>query len=182
MAHLIELDGKRPQVAPDAYLAPTAVLIGDVVIEAGASVWFGAVLRADFNRIVIGAGSNVQDNAVLHTSTRHPTVVGANVTIGHAVLLEGCSIADGALVGMGAIVLRGARVGARALVAAGSVVREGDEIPPDMLAAGVPAAVKRTLSGAAKDHADRAAAEYQALRLRYLHAARHGWPPNDDGG
>src|SRR2546423_7887098 len=151
MAHLIELDGKRPQVAPDAYLAPTAVLIGDVVIEAGASVWFGAVLRADFDRIVIGAGSNVQDNAVLHTATRFPTVVGANVTIGHAVLLEGCSIADGALVGMGAIVLRRARVGARALVAAGSVVREGDEIPPDTLAAGGPAAGQRTLLGGATE-------------------------------
>jgi carbonic anhydrase/acetyltransferase-like protein (isoleucine patch superfamily) len=172
MAHLISFGGKRPRVAPDAYIAPTAVLIGDVVIETGASVWFGAVLRGDFDRIVLGAGSNIQDNAVLHTSEGRPTLVGPGVTVGHAALLEGCVIEEGALIGMGGIVLSGARVGRRALVAAGSVVREGQVIPPDVLAAGVPATVKSALSDHAREHAASAAHEYQLLRLRYMAEAR----------
>jgi carbonic anhydrase/acetyltransferase-like protein (isoleucine patch superfamily) len=162
------LNGKAPQVADDAFVAPTAALIGDVVIEPGASVWFGAVLRGDFDRIVIGAGSCVQDNAVLHTAEGLPTVVGANVTVGHAAMLEGCVVEDGALISMGAIVLQRARVGAGALVAAGSVVREGQEIPAGMLAAGVPAVVKKAVDGSSRRWLETAAADYRALRRRYL--------------
>ena len=110
--------GMEPQVASDAFVAPTATLIGDVVLEAESSVWFGAVLRADFGRIVVGEGSCVQDNAVIHAAEELPTVLGANVAVGHAAMLEGCVVEDGALIGMGAIVLQGARVGAGALVAA----------------------------------------------------------------
>ncbi|MCA1719017.1 MAG: gamma carbonic anhydrase family protein, partial [Actinobacteria bacterium] len=105
MAHLLAFDGKEPQVAPDAFIAPTAVLIGDVVVEEGASVWFGAVLRGDFDRIVVGAGSSVQDNCVVHTNEDLPTIIDQNVTVGHLSLLEGCVIEDGAIVGMGSIVL-----------------------------------------------------------------------------
>src|SRR6202012_4054837 len=113
MATMIELDGIAPRVADDAYLAPTAVLIGDVEIASGASVWFGAVLRGDNAPIRIGAGSNVQDNSVIHVADALPTIVGADVTLGHMAMLEGCTIGDGALIGMGAIVLQRASVGER---------------------------------------------------------------------
>ena len=155
-------------MADDAFVAPTAVLIGDVVVEEGASVWFGAVLRGDFNRIVVGAGSTVQDNSVLHTAEDAPTIIGSNVTVGHLSMLEGCTVEDGALIGMGSIVLNRARVGRRAMLAAGTVVREGGEIPPEVLAAGVPAQVKKELGGSSSEWVEMAAREYQALRLKYM--------------
>src|ERR687885_1192848 len=168
VAHFLSFDSKEPQVAPDAFVAPTAVLIGDVVVEEGASVWFGAVLRADFDRIVVGAGSSVQDNCVVHTNEDLPTLIGQNVTVGHLSLLEGCEIEDGALIGMGSIVLNRARVGRRAMLAAGSVVREDQEIPPEVLAAGVPATVKKDLGGSSSEWVEMAAREYQSLRLKYM--------------
>lgn len=168
MAHILAFGGKEPRVASDAFVAPTAVLIGDVVVEEGASIWFGAVLRGDFNRIVVGAGSTVQDNSVLHTAEGYPTVIGSNVTIGHLSMLEGCTVEDGALIGMGSIVLNGARVGRRAMLAAGSVVKEGGGIPAEVLAAGVPAEVKKELGGSSSEWVEMAAREYQALRLKYM--------------
>ena len=170
MATVIELEDKRPQVADDAFVAPTAVLIGDVTVRAGASIWFGAVLRADNSAIVIGPGSNVQDNCVVHCAENLPTIVGENVTIGHMAMLEGCQIGDGALVGMGAIVLQRAKVGPRALIAAGAVVAEGMEIPGGVLAAGIPARVKKELAGSSQRWVETAALEYQSKRLRYLRA------------
>src|SRR4030088_21150 len=140
-----ELDGKRPQVHPDAYIAPTAVLIGDVVIEAAASVWFGAVLRGDEAQIKVGEGSNVQDNAVIHCSTNLPTIIERNVTVGHSALLEGCVVEDGSLGGRGGIMLQRSRLGAGSMLAAGSVLGEGKEIPRGVLEAGVPAIVKKSL-------------------------------------
>jgi carbonic anhydrase/acetyltransferase-like protein (isoleucine patch superfamily) len=168
MATVIELDGFTPQVADDAYIAPTAVLIGQVVVEPAASVWFGAVLRGDNSEIRVGAGSCVQDNCVIHCAENLPTVIGANVTVGHMAMLEGCVIEDGALIGMGAIVLQRARVGARALVAAGAVVGEGVEIPGGVLAAGIPATVKKELAGSSQRWVETAALEYQSKRLRYM--------------
>jgi len=168
MATVIELDGRTPRIADDAFVAPTAVLIGDVTVGAGASIWFGAVLRGDNSAIVIGEGSNVQDNCVIHCADELPTVVGTNVTIGHMAMLEGCEIGDGALVGMGAIVLQRAKVGARSLIAAGAVVGEGMEIPGGVLAAGVPARVKKELEGSSQRWVETAALEYQSKRLRYL--------------
>jgi carbonic anhydrase/acetyltransferase-like protein (isoleucine patch superfamily) len=165
---LYALGGEEPQVADDAFVAPTAALIGAVHVASQASVWFGAVLRADFDRIEIGEGSCVQDNAVLHVAEGLPTIVGKNVTVGHAAMLEGCVIEDGALISMGAIVLQRARVGAGALVAAGSVVREGQEIPPGVVAAGVPAVVKKSVDGSSQRWLEIAAADYRALRQRYL--------------
>jgi carbonic anhydrase/acetyltransferase-like protein (isoleucine patch superfamily) len=161
-------EGKEPNIAADAFVAPTATLIGDVVLGSEASVWFGAVLRGDFDRILIGAGSCVQDNAVVHAAEGLPTIVGANVTVGHAAILEGCVVEDGALIAMGAIVLQRARVGAGALVAAGSVVREGQEIPAGVVAAGVPALVKKEVDGSSRRWIETAAAEYRQLRQRYL--------------
>ncbi len=168
MATVIELDGVRPQVAADAYIAPTAVLIGDVVVESAASVWFGAVLRGDNSRITVGAGSCVQDNCVIHCARDMPTTIGPNVTVGHMAMLEGCDIEEGALIGMGAIVLQRARVGAGALIAAGAVVGEGVEIPAGVLAAGIPAQVKKELSGSSQHWVQIAAIEYQSQRLRYM--------------
>jgi carbonic anhydrase/acetyltransferase-like protein (isoleucine patch superfamily) len=161
-------EGKEPRVAEDAFVAPSATLIGDVVLEAESSVWFGAVLRGDFDRIVLGAGSCVQDNAVVHAAEGLPTIIGASVTVGHAAMLEGCVVEDGALIAMGAIVLQGARVGTGALVAAGSVVREGQEIPAGVVAAGVPAEVKKDVDGSSRRWVATAAAEYRELRRRYL--------------
>jgi carbonic anhydrase/acetyltransferase-like protein (isoleucine patch superfamily) len=165
---LYAFEGKEPQVAADAFVAPTAALIGDVVLGPATSVWFGAVLRADFDRILVGEGSCIQDNVVVHTAEGLPTIVGANVTVGHAAMLEGCVIEDGALIAMGAIVLQGARVGAGALVAAGSVVREGQEIPAGVVAAGVPAVVKKDVDGSSRRWVETAAADYRELRRRYL--------------
>ena len=161
-------DGKHPRVADDAFVAPSADLVGDVIVEARASVWFGAELRGDFSSIVIGAGSSVQDNAVVHCAAGLPTVVGRNVTIGHGALLEGCTIEDGAVIGMGAIVLQRARVGSGSMVAAGAVVREGQEIPPGVVAAGAPAVVKKPLDGSSRAWVESAADHYQRLRARYL--------------
>jgi carbonic anhydrase/acetyltransferase-like protein (isoleucine patch superfamily) len=160
--------GNEPRVADDAFVAPTATLIGAVELGAETSVWFGAVLRADFDRISLGEGSCVQDNAVIHTAEGLPTIVGANVTIGHAAMLEGCVVEDGALVAMGAIVLQRARIGGGALVAAGSVVREGQEIPAGTLAAGIPAVVKKRVDGSSRRWLETAAVEYRELRRRYL--------------
>jgi carbonic anhydrase/acetyltransferase-like protein (isoleucine patch superfamily) len=168
MMPLYRLAGKGPQVPEDAFVAPSATLIGDVELGAESSVWFGAVLRGDFDRIVIGEGSCVQDNAVVHAARGLPTIVGAGVTIGHAAMLEGCVIEDAALISMGAIVLQRAHVGAGALVAAGSVVREGQEIPPGVLAAGAPAVVKKEVDGSSRRWVESAAAEYRRLRGRYL--------------
>jgi carbonic anhydrase/acetyltransferase-like protein (isoleucine patch superfamily) len=168
MATVIELDGVAPRIAEDAYVAPTAVLIGDVVVEAAASIWFGAVLRGDNSQIRVGAGSCVQDNCVIHCAKDLPTIIGSNVTVGHMAMLEGCEIGDGALIGMGAIVLQRARVGVRSMIAAGAVVGEGVEIPPGVLAAGVPAVVKKELAGSSQRWVESAAIQYQSQRLRYM--------------
>jgi carbonic anhydrase/acetyltransferase-like protein (isoleucine patch superfamily) len=173
MATLIELDGVSPTIGADVWLAPTAVLIGDVRIGDRANVWFGAVLRGDFSHIEVGAETSVQDNAVLHCADDLPTVVGSRVTIGHGALLEGCVVEDGALVGMGAIVLQHARVGAGAMLAAGAVLAERQAVAPGMLAAGVPAREKQPLDGSAERWTRIAADDYQQLRRRYLAGADH---------
>ncbi len=168
MENFLSFDGKEPQIASDAFVAPTAVLIGDVVVEEGASVWFGAVLRGDFDQIVVGAGSSVQDNCVVHTNEHLPTIIGRNVTVGHLCLLEGCTIEDEAIIGMGSIVLNRAHIGQRVMLAAGSVVSEDGEIPPEVVAAGAPAEVKKELDGNSAEWIESAAREYQELRLRYM--------------
>ena len=164
---LYALGDSEPRVPDDAFVAPTATLIGAVELGAEASVWFGAVLRGDFDLIVVGAGSCIQDNAVAHAAEGLPTVIGANVTVGHAALLEGCVVSDGALIPMGAIVLQRARIGAGSLVAAGSVVREGQEIPPGVVAAG-PAVVKKEVDGSSRRWIESAAREYREPWRRYL--------------
>jgi len=162
-----ELGGKRPKVHPDAYIAPTAVLIGDVEIEAGASVWFGAVLRGDESTISVGQGANVQDNAVIHCAENMPTVIEQDATIGHSAQLEGCVVERGALVGMGATMLQRSRLGAGSMLAAGGVLAEGEQVPAGHLAAGVPAKVKKPLAGSSRGWVAKAATNYQRRAVRY---------------
>lgn len=168
MATIIELDGCSPTIGEDVFLAPTAVLIGDVRVGDRANIWFGTVLRGDESHIEIGEETSVQDNAVIHCAHDLPTVIGRRVIIGHGALLEGCVVEDEAVVGMGSIVLQRASVGARAMVAAGAVVAERSEIGPGILAAGVPAREKKELSGSAAGWVAGAAGTYQELRERYL--------------
>ncbi len=170
MARIIPFRGKAPRVARDAFLAPTAVLIGDVTVEARASVWFGAVLRGDHpeNGITVGARTSVQDNCVIHVGDGGPTVVGADCTIGHGAKFESCTIGPGTIVGMNAVILQNARVGEACVVAAGAVVLEGAEIPDRSVVAGVPGTVRKTLDGTAADWVRRGSTHYVDLSREYL--------------
>jgi carbonic anhydrase/acetyltransferase-like protein (isoleucine patch superfamily) len=162
-----ELSGKRPSVHPDAYIAPTAVLIGDVEVGAGASVWFGAVLRGDEAAIKVGDGANIQDNVVVHCAHDLPTLIERNASVGHSAQLEGCVVEEGALVGMGAIMLQRSRLGAGSMLAAGAVLGEGKSVPAGHLAAGVPATVRKPLDGSSQSWVATAAKHYQDRAVRY---------------
>lgn len=144
---LFEYEGKRPVVADDAFIAATATLIGDVTVESGASVWYGAVLRGDEGPIVVRANANVQDNSLIHTTPDAVAEVGRGATVGHLCVVHAAVLEDEAMVANGCVVLDGARIGARSMVAAMSLVRAGQEIPPGVLAAGVPAEVRKDLAG-----------------------------------
>jgi carbonic anhydrase/acetyltransferase-like protein (isoleucine patch superfamily) len=144
---LYEFEGVRPTIADDAWIAPTAAIIGDVTIESGASVWYGAVLRGDDGPLIVRANANVQDGSVIHSGPGVTTEIGPGATIAHQCIVHGAVVEEEALVGNGCVVLDGARIGARSLIAALSLVPAGKEIPPGVLAAGVPAVVKRELAG-----------------------------------
>lgn len=144
---LFAFEVRAPQVHPDAFVAPTATLVGDVVVEAGASVWYNAVIRADYSQVVVRRGANVQDGAVLHGPPDIPTEVGPGATVAHQCVVHGAVLGEECLVANGAIVLDGARIGARALVAAGAVVPAGMDVPEGYLVAGVPAQLKRPVAG-----------------------------------
>jgi carbonic anhydrase/acetyltransferase-like protein (isoleucine patch superfamily) len=144
---IYEFEGKRPTIADDAFVAPTATLIGDVTIEAGASVWYGAVLRGDCGPIIIRERANVQDGSILHCPPEVTTEVGRGATVAHLCVVHGAVLEEEALVANGCVVLDGARIGARSLVAAHSLVSPGTVIPPGVLAAGAPAVVKKELAG-----------------------------------
>ncbi|WP_409475028.1 gamma carbonic anhydrase family protein [Streptomyces sp. HC307] len=146
LALITGIGGKEPKVDPEAFLAPTASVIGDVTLGAGASVWYGAVLRGDVERISVGASSNVQDNCTLHADPGFPVSVGERVSIGHNAVVHGATVEDDCLIGMGATVLNGAVIGAGSLVAAQALVPQGMRVPPGSLVAGVPAKVRRELS------------------------------------
>lgn len=165
---ILPFRGRTPRIAPSAFIAPTATIIGDVTVGDEASVWFGAVLRGDVGRIEIGARSSVQDNAVLHTTERIATVIGDDVTIGHGAVLEGCTVERGALIGMNAVVLHEAVVGEEALIGAGSVVTDGTKIPARTLAAGSPCRVRKPLEGVAAQWIARAGPAYVRLSRGYL--------------
>ncbi len=143
---IYELDGVAPQVAASAWVAENAQVVGQVTLAEDSSVWFGTVIRGDTDTISIGRGSNIQDSSVLHADRGQPLSVGENVTVGHQVMLHGCTIGDESLIGIGAVVLNGARIGRNCLVGAGALVTEGKEFPDGSMILGSPAKVVRTLS------------------------------------
>jgi len=143
---ILTVNGHAPNLHPQSWVAPNATVVGHVTAGPKASIWYGAVLRAEFEPIEIGEGSNLQDNVTVHVDPGFPATIGAGVSVGHNAVLHGCTVEDGCLIGMGAVVLNGARIGAGSLVAAGAVVGQGAVIPPGSLVAGVPGKVKRELS------------------------------------
>lgn len=159
------LGNRIPQLAADVYIAPGADLIGDVQIGAGSSVWFGAVLRGDVERLTIGCNSNIQDNSVLHSDPGAPLVIADRVTVGHMVTLHGCQVGAGSLVGIGAIVMNHARIGARCIVAAGALVTEGKTFADGTLILGSPAKAVRRLS-------DEELARLDGTTQRYIERAQ----------
>ncbi|WP_306417941.1 gamma carbonic anhydrase family protein [Roseinatronobacter sp. S2] len=166
---LYELDGQRPDVPEDGdfWVAPGAHVIGNVVLGQGVSIWFGCTLRGDNEPIVLGAGTNVQENCILHTDMGYPLSIGAQCTIGHKAILHGCTIGDGSLIGMGATVLNGAVIGKGCLIGAGALVTEGKEIPDGSLVMGAPGRVVRQLDEAARARLVQSAAGYRANMARF---------------
>lgn len=140
------IGGKEPNIHEEAFVAPTSSVIGDVTLEAGASVWYGAVLRGDAERISVGAQANIQDNCTLHADPGFPVTIGERVSVGHNAVVHGATVGDDCLIGMGATVLNGAVIGAGSLVAAQALVPQGMQVPPGSLVAGVPAKVRRELT------------------------------------
>ncbi|HSG49313.1 MAG TPA: gamma carbonic anhydrase family protein [Longimicrobiales bacterium] len=181
MAHLISFNGVAPRVHPSAFLAPTAVLIGNVEVGPESSVWFGAVLRGDHadHPIIVGPRTSIQDNCVLHVGDWGPTVVGRDVTVGHGATFESCVIGDETVVGMNAVILQNVRIGAQCVIAAGAVVRDGSEIPDRSLVAGVPGVVKKTLEGTSARWVEGGGAHYVELSRDYLRQGIGG--PGADG-
>ena len=162
-----DLDGIVPDIAEDTWVAPDANLIGRVVLEEGASVWFGATLRGDNEEIRVGAGSNVQENCVFHTDMGFPLRIGSDCTIGHKAMLHGCTIGNGSLIGMGATVLNGARIGEGCLIGAGALIPEGKEIPDGSLVMGMPGKIVRELDAMARSELLASAAHYRENMRRF---------------
>ncbi len=161
------LGAHKPQIHPDTWVAPDVNLIGQVVLEEGASVWFGTTIRADHEEIRVGVGSNVQENCVMHIDAGYPLIIGKNCTIGHKVMLHGCTIGDNTLIGMGATILNGAKIGKNCLIGAGALVTENKEIPDNSLVMGTPGKVVREITD---EHARRltmSALHYQENMRRF---------------
>jgi carbonic anhydrase/acetyltransferase-like protein (isoleucine patch superfamily) len=169
---IYELDGIAPVLGQGAWVAPDANLIGKVVLEDAASVWFGATLRGDNEEIRVGRGSNIQENVVCHTDMGYPLVIGPDCTIGHKAMLHGCIIGAGTLIGMGATVLNGARIGAGCLIGAGALITEGKEIPDGSLVMGAPGKVMRVLDAEARERLLKSAAHYRANAARFARGLR----------
>jgi carbonic anhydrase/acetyltransferase-like protein (isoleucine patch superfamily) len=164
---IYQLGDDAPEIDASAYIAESANLIGKVTVEANASVWFGVTIRGDNERITIGENSNVQEGTVMHTDMGYPLVVGKNVTIGHQAMLHGCTVGDGALIGIQAVVLNGAKIGKGCLVGAGAVVTENKEFPDNSLILGAPAKVVRTLTEQDAQRLLASAGNYAARGQRY---------------
>lgn len=170
MAVVIPFAGKTPRIHPTAFVAPTAVIIGDVTVGAEASVWFGAVLRGDDpeHGVTIGRRTSVQENCVVHVGHWGPTVVGDDVTVGHGAKFECCTIGDRSVIGMNAVILQRARIGSECVIAANAVVLEGADIPDRSVVAGVPGRVKKTLEGGAAEWIKDGGEHYVQLSRKYL--------------
>lgn len=166
---LYALDGIAPETPEngDFWVAPGAFLMGKVTLLAGSSVWFGAILRGDNERITLGEGSNIQENSVLHTDIGYPLTIGQNCTIGHRAMLHGCTIGDNSLIGMGVTILNGAKIGDNCLIGAGALITEGKVIPDGSLVMGVPGKVVRSLDAQAIVMLTKSAESYQANMRRF---------------
>jgi len=165
---LIEFNGKKPQVSERAFVAPNATLIGDVTVGEGSSIWFGAQLRADFGKIVVGKGSSIQDNAVVHVLPGGQTIIEDNVTVAHGAIVHNAVLREGCLVGMNSVILDNVIIGEHAMVAAGSVVTDGTEVPERYLVTGSPAKPKKELSGNSLWWVEQSAEAYIQLAQAYL--------------
>jgi carbonic anhydrase/acetyltransferase-like protein (isoleucine patch superfamily) len=165
---LIPYKNKHPIIAQNCFVAPTAVLIGDVTLHEGASVWFGCVLRGDVSPIVVGARSNIQDNTVIHGDDGSPTVIGEDVTVGHSAIVHAATIADRVLVGMGSVLLSRCKIGSDTIIGARALVTEEMEIAPGSLAIGMPARVKRPLTGEERAHIMGSSTHYQEFSRHYM--------------
>ena len=161
---ILSYKGKQPIIDKDTFIAPNATIIGDVVIEKGASIWYGAVLRGDMDAIRIGPNSNIQDNATVHTDTGVPTIVGTNVTVGHNAILHGCKLENNVLIGIGAIILNQSTVKSGTIIAAGSLVKESQICEPSSLYAGTPCVLKKSLVNSEK--------ELQEHAQKYVHLSQ----------
>ncbi len=166
------LDDLHPHIAASAWLAPSAAIIGDVVVGEQVSIWFNTTLRGDTDRISVGAGSNIQDGSVCHCDPGTPLTIGSNVTVGHKVMLHGCSIGDGSLIGIGSIIMNHAKIGKNCIVGAGSLVTEGKEFPDNSLIMGAPAKVVRTLDADALEKMKTNASNYIKNGARYAQGLR----------
>ncbi|NRB02099.1 MAG: gamma carbonic anhydrase family protein [Rhodobacteraceae bacterium] len=164
---LFALGADAPQIHEDTWVAHDANLIGKVILEEGASVWFGATIRADHEDIRIGAGTNIQENTIMHIDSGYPMTIGRNCTIGHKVMLHGCTIGDNTLIGMGATVLNGAKIGKNCLIGACALITEGKEIPDGSLVMGAPGKVVRKLDDAAIKMLEGSALHYQQNMRRF---------------
>ncbi len=170
---LIELDGKRPTIGNEVFIAPSATVIGNVEIKSSASIWYGTVLRGDMELISIGANTNIQDNCTVHTDYGFPALIGDNVSVGHNAIIHGCTIEEDCLIAINAVVLTGAHIGKGSVVAAGSVVKEGQQIKPYSLVAGAPATFKKTLTKEAVQKFRAPVANYLKLSKQHRTKIRH---------
>lgn len=169
---LYALGEHQPQLHDDTWVAPDANLIGQVVLEAGASVWFGCTIRADHEKIRICEGANIQENVIMHIDAGFPLTVGKNCTIGHKVMLHGCTIGENSLIGMGATVLNGAKIGKNCLIGAGALITENKEIPDNSLVMGAPGKVVREISDAQAQKLTLSALHYQENMRRFKNEMR----------
>ena len=167
----LEFLDTEPAIHPSAFVAPSVDVIGEVTVGEDSSLWYGCVLRADINRIRIGARTNLQDGTIIHVAGEHPTVMGDDVTVGHRALIHACTVGDGVLVGMGAIIMDGAVIGAESIIAAGALVTAGAQVPPGSLVLGSPAKVVRELAGGERSEGRRLAAKYVEVARGYRERA-----------
>jgi carbonic anhydrase/acetyltransferase-like protein (isoleucine patch superfamily) len=163
-----EFEGKKPKIASHVFIAPNATIIGDVEIDVGSSVWPGAVIRGDFNKVIIGKNTNIQENVVIHVSNNRPVLIGDNVSIGHSATLHSCEVSSNVIIGIGSIILDSTKIGEWAIIGAGAVVPPGKEIPPRSQAMGIPASVTKSLDEKGLEMIRGNAEGYGKLAQRYL--------------
>ena len=177
---IIALDGKKPKIGKNVFIAPTATIIGDVEIHDDSSVWYGAVLRGDTDSIKVGYSTNIQDNRTIHADPGKPARIGDRVTVGHNAVVHGCTVEDDSLIGINAVVLNGARIRSGSIVGAGAVVKEGQVIGPCQLATGIPAAIKKDLTASIVEKHKKRAIKYADTARQHRQIRAKQEPIHDD--